>query len=164
MRSKRRRDRSKEIGNEKVKEQKRRWYHEHQAQVRAQQSRYAEERRAWKYKRGSWKRIFGEAESVSIISELELRMPSYRVNGIWEKWNECRGDFMSPKGESMSEERREHDGKHEAERHELHERHRKEHHELLDRHHREHRALEERHRHERRGGHRRSVDEILEDR
>ncbi|MGI0088684.1 MAG: hypothetical protein ACREBI_12135 [Nitrosotalea sp.] len=72
-----------------------RYYETHSAEIRAQQSRYNEARRAWKYKKGN---IHAELFDVqmqdcplTIISELELQFPSYKILGVdgkisWELW------------------------------------------------------------------------------
>jgi hypothetical protein len=78
---------------------KRAWYRKNQAKVRAQQARYTEERNAWKYQhKASSEKLVGHlAEelfgvnkkecSLTVISELELRFPSYRIGNLWERWN-----------------------------------------------------------------------------
>lgn len=70
-------------------------YHQNPARIRAQQSRYNEARRAWKYaKRNLTTELFGQRlqdSSLTIISELELRFPSYITEHggrrKWETWD-----------------------------------------------------------------------------
>ncbi|HKW87977.1 MAG TPA: hypothetical protein VJN21_04395 [Candidatus Acidoferrales bacterium] len=55
---------------------KRKWYHEHQAAVRSQQSRYNEERHAWKYQK--YHRVnLHLLEHLSIINAHRLEHPTY---------------------------------------------------------------------------------------
>jgi hypothetical protein len=82
---------SRNEAHEREKAGKRRWYHRNQAKVRAQQARYNERRNAWKYGEQA-KRLFQnlcrsiDGAGLSVISELELRCPSYRRGDKWERW------------------------------------------------------------------------------
>jgi hypothetical protein len=81
---------SKNPKHEREKRSKRAWYHRNQAKVRAQQSRYNEERSAWKYSPRELKKRLFQYEpkdcALSLISAFELRCPSYRIGNLWERW------------------------------------------------------------------------------